>query len=296
MPPRSGTSWALLHVREGQASGYFALIVPAFVTLPAHPSCQTANLLGMSSSKPIAPMRELVPDAAVRPLQVISLHRGPGDWFEEEPRPDQSCLRLCDFVGSFIVDADMVLSLSPYKAMIEAMRQFYERLEQEDLQDMPMSLTIDSIQGQEGTMCTAETVGPGFTSDEHYLDLMPSRHKSALVIVGDINDVDGEGNFVNRLGEDGRISPLEFFKGSGWPVYRLRTQLRMAEGQFELCRTTVYSGSDVPYTYGPGSQVSLEAHSIGLTRSRLPSASYANSSSPSRWTPPRPFFSRLIKQ
>ncbi|KAF5247776.1 hypothetical protein FAUST_560 [Fusarium austroamericanum] len=49
--------------------------------------------------------------------------------------------------------------------------------------------------------------------------------------------------------------------GSGWPVYRLRTQLRMAKGQFEICRTKVYS--DVDSTHGTGSSMSLPGHRIG---------------------------------
>ncbi|CAF3458512.1 unnamed protein product [Fusarium graminearum] len=49
--------------------------------------------------------------------------------------------------------------------------------------------------------------------------------------------------------------------GSGWPIYRLRTQLRMAKGQFEICRTKVYS--DVDSTYGTDSDISLPGHRIG---------------------------------
>ncbi|UZP38300.1 hypothetical protein NXS19_006116 [Fusarium pseudograminearum] len=76
-----------------------------------------------------------------------------------------------------------------------------------------------------------------------------------------MHDLYSDGSSINRFGPDGKISPLEFVKTSGWPVYRLRTQLRMAQGQFEICRTTAYS--DINSAYGPGSDISLPAHRIG---------------------------------
>ncbi|KAM5342775.1 hypothetical protein ACJ41O_013741 [Fusarium nematophilum] len=91
--------------------------------------------------------------------------------------------------------------------------------------------------------------------------LLAGDEKQFGPVVNTLSYKDSEGNAVNRLGEDGRISPLEFFKGSGWPIYRLRTQLRMAVGQFELCKTTVYR--DVASTYGAGAEISLPAHSLG---------------------------------
>ncbi|KAM0282168.1 hypothetical protein ACHAO9_010313 [Fusarium lateritium] len=72
-----------------------------------------------------------------------------------------------------------------------------------------------------------------------------------------------DGNYVNRFGPDGVTSPLEFIKGMGWPIYRLRTQLRLARGQFELCRNSVYK--DVACTYGPGTDVELPSHRLGHT-------------------------------
>ncbi|SPJ75859.1 uncharacterized protein FTOL_05590 [Fusarium torulosum] len=72
-----------------------------------------------------------------------------------------------------------------------------------------------------------------------------------------------DGNYVNRFGPDGLISPLEFIKGMGWPIYRLHTQLRLARGQFELCRNSVYK--DVACTYGPGTDVELPSHRLGHT-------------------------------
>ncbi|KPM45180.1 hypothetical protein AK830_g1349 [Neonectria ditissima] len=77
-----------------------------------------------------------------------------------------------------------------------------------------------------------------------------------------MEEKDAEGlKYLNRFGQDGKISALLWFKGTGWPVYRLRTQLRMATGLFELCHSEVYS--DLPFTYGLGCDVSLPAHRIG---------------------------------
>ncbi|KAH7010128.1 hypothetical protein EDB80DRAFT_868652 [Ilyonectria destructans] len=69
-----------------------------------------------------------------------------------------------------------------------------------------------------------------------------------------MNDADAEGHAVNRLAKDGRISPLEFLKGAGWPIYHLRTQLRMAVGQFEICKET-----------GGQCDITRPEHSIGVT-------------------------------
>ncbi|KAJ4131673.1 hypothetical protein NW768_005866 [Fusarium equiseti] len=94
----------------------------------------------------------------------------------------------------------------------------------------------------------------------------------ALVVMTLIDKEDG--NYANRFGPDGVTSPLEFIKGMGWPIYRLRTQLRLARGQFELCCNSVYK--DVACTYGPGTDVKPPAHRLGhvleeFVRAKFPS-------------------------
>ncbi|RSL42484.1 hypothetical protein CEP54_015466 [Fusarium duplospermum] len=76
-----------------------------------------------------------------------------------------------------------------------------------------------------------------------------------------LNETDADGNAINRLGRDAKISPLEFLKGLGMPVYRLKTQLRMANGLFDLSKRFIYA--DVNCTYGPGCSIELDAHRIG---------------------------------
>ncbi|KAJ4199794.1 hypothetical protein NW759_016004 [Fusarium solani] len=91
--------------------------------------------------------------------------------------------------------------------------------------------------------------------------LMAGDDKQLPPTVMTLQEKDAAGNFLNRLGQHAKISPLLFFKTMGWPVYRLRTQLRMARGMFELCHAEVYS--DLPFQYGPGCDVSLPQHSAG---------------------------------
>ncbi|KAL7759722.1 hypothetical protein ACKLNR_009812 [Fusarium oxysporum f. sp. zingiberi] len=90
--------------------------------------------------------------------------------------------------------------------------------------------------------------------------LLAGDEKQLAPVVMTLEDQE-EGIYVNRFGPDGVISPLEFIKGMGWPVYRLRTQLRLARGQFELCRKSVYK--DVACTYGAGADVELASHHLG---------------------------------
>ncbi|KAK4149095.1 P-loop containing nucleoside triphosphate hydrolase protein [Chaetomidium leptoderma] len=60
---------------------------------------------------------------------------------------------------------------------------------------------------------------------------------------------DSDGNLYNRLADDGAISPLSFLMLSGLPVFRLRTQLRMANGLFDWVAEVLYS--EVNFTYAP---------------------------------------------
>ncbi|SCV38782.1 uncharacterized protein FFFS_05971 [Fusarium fujikuroi] len=90
--------------------------------------------------------------------------------------------------------------------------------------------------------------------------LLAGDEKQLAPVVMTLED-EKDGIYVNRFGPDGVISPLEFIKGMGWPVYRLRTQLRLARGQFELCRKSVYK--DVACTYGAGADVELASHHLG---------------------------------
>ncbi|KAH8894849.1 hypothetical protein GQ53DRAFT_820525 [Thozetella sp. PMI_491] len=72
---------------------------------------------------------------------------------------------------------------------------------------------------------------------------------------------DVEGRYLNRFGPNTKISALGFLQASGLPVYRLRVQLRMCRGMFDLASTLVYG--DLGVSYGPGSDPALPQHALG---------------------------------
>lgn len=85
--------------------------------------------------------------------------------------------------------------------------------------------------------------------------------KQLLPAVMSANDKDNKGNALNRHAADAGISALEFFKVNGWPVFRLRTQLRMARGLFTLSHMLFYS--DVPCAYDQRCDIASPAHAVG---------------------------------
>lgn len=74
-------------------------------------------------------------------------------------------------------------------------------------------------------------------------------------------DVDAAGNARNRHGADAGMSSLVRAMTAGAPTYRLRTQLRMARGMFDLAGRLIYS--DLDWEYGPGTDISLPQHEPG---------------------------------
>lgn len=68
-------------------------------------------------------------------------------------------------------------------------------------------------------------------------------------------------NYINRLGQNGRISPLAFLEASGWPVLRLRTQLRMPQSLFQLCQQGMYL--ETPVHHRPNSDFQHTEYELG---------------------------------
>ncbi|KAK4155741.1 P-loop containing nucleoside triphosphate hydrolase protein [Chaetomidium leptoderma] len=60
-------------------------------------------------------------------------------------------------------------------------------------------------------------------------------------------EADSDGNFYNRLANDGAISPLTFLQVSGLPVCRLRQQLRIADALFDWVAKELYN--EINFTY-----------------------------------------------
>lgn len=52
--------------------------------------------------------------------------------------------------------------------------------------------------------------------------LLGGDDKQLPLAVMTLEERDEQGNYLNRFGQHGKISALEFFKGSGWPIFRLR--------------------------------------------------------------------------
>ncbi|KAK0387037.1 hypothetical protein NLU13_5351 [Sarocladium strictum] len=61
---------------------------------------------------------------------------------------------------------------------------------------------------------------------------------------------DKDGNPLNRFAEEGKISAQLYLQHQGVSVYRLKTQLRMAQGMFDTVSSIMYK--DLPFAYGGG--------------------------------------------
>lgn len=72
---------------------------------------------------------------------------------------------------------------------------------------------------------------------------------------------DTAGNALNRHVDDGLLASLDFLASSGLPVARLKQQLRMADGLFDLAAKLFYP--DLDFTYGEQSDIGLPKHEPG---------------------------------
>ncbi|KAI8713769.1 AAA-12 domain-containing protein [Fusarium sp. LHS14.1] len=80
---------------------------------------------------------------------------------------------------------------------------------------MKPAKTIYSFQGQESdiivaVMATTKQAGPGMTTDEHRLNVMLSRHRSGLIIVGDIHVTGRLDGGRNKGGRHGHVGQDKF--------------------------------------------------------------------------------------
>jgi hypothetical protein len=109
--------------------------------------------------------------------------------------PDQAKVALellVDFVKGSAARPQDIVVISPYRANVDIIERLRKRHQFTALQSMRPAATVNSFQGQECdtaviVMGTTTFSGPGFTSDEQRLNVMLSRHKSGLIIVGDVN-------------------------------------------------------------------------------------------------------------
>lgn len=149
---------------------------------------------------------------------------------------------LSEMVQALNVDVHDVVVIAPYMAnvnLINSMSKAYP-----SLANLKKATTIDSYQGQESiiTLVVMGTAhphpGPGFTSNKQRLNVLLTRQKCSLVIVGDINvalpfddgkeplfkveDVTGDVAYVKapalrqvhrQLKEEGRVVSVSLDKG-----------------------------------------------------------------------------------
>ena len=153
------------------------------------------------------------------------------------------------------LEPENITVIAPYAANVQCINKLLRSPEYADLAGMAPASTVDSFQGREGDivvliMGTNDITGPGFTANEKRLNVMVTRQRCGLVIVGDFGvvgnveggprervvrmhrGVDGKikqvnmtmlWNLMNRLYVDGRVMHLpadhrELWgrKGGGW--------------------------------------------------------------------------------
>lgn len=91
------------------------------------------------------------------------------------------------------VDPTKIAFICPYKANVEIMSNMLKQGEaSEVLKGIQQPATVDSFQGQENdiiivVMGTNTASGPGFTTSEKRLNVMLTRQRCGLLLVGDIN-------------------------------------------------------------------------------------------------------------
>ena len=61
------------------------------------------------------------------------------------------------------------------------------------------------------------------------------------------DNVSGTDHLLNRFSAYGEVSAMSALLASSLPVYRLKVQLRMTRGMFDLVAKVIYL--DVPFTY-----------------------------------------------
>lgn len=102
-----------------------------------------------------------------------------------------------DFAVKFVVEKSVdpasVTILSPYEANVTLIDGLRKKDRYAALHGMPRSSTIDGFQGQENDIVIvvmgtkAVHPGPGFTKDSKRLNVLLTRQRSGLVIIGDIH-------------------------------------------------------------------------------------------------------------
>lgn len=102
---------------------------------------------------------------------------------------------VADFVNEKKVDPARIAIIAPYRANIAQIKHMRKTIPAyAALSAMPEASTVESFQGRENDiiiviMGTTALRGPGFTNKEQRLNVMLTRQRCGLVVIGDINVV-----------------------------------------------------------------------------------------------------------
>lgn len=97
-----------------------------------------------------------------------------------------------------------ITPIAPYTANADEMTAALKKPAYAAFRGMPAPATIDSFQGHENDIVfvvmgtTGPTPGPGFTADAKRLNVMLTRHRCGLVIVGDLYIIDNPRDYRGR--------------------------------------------------------------------------------------------------
>lgn len=105
---------------------------------------------------------------------------------------------IAELVHTKSISASRVAMIATYTANVDLIERLRakEKKEFEILADMPRAYTVDGFQGQENdivvvVMGTTRRTGSGFTGDEQRLNVLMTRARAGLVIVGDVTTLHG---------------------------------------------------------------------------------------------------------
>ncbi|KAF5701883.1 hypothetical protein FMUND_13716 [Fusarium mundagurra] len=142
---------------------------------------------------------------------------------------------LAGLVTHSAIDPAQIVILTPWFANAVLIERKRNQKRFELLKDMPEAATIESYQGREAdivvvVMSTTRDTGPYITANEHLLITMLTRHKSGLVIFGDICT-------SGVIGEDRNGKLFKINK----PGQELNALQRIDETLFDEGRVVVFS-------------------------------------------------------
>ncbi|KAM5359153.1 hypothetical protein ACJZ2D_014692 [Fusarium nematophilum] len=87
-----------------------------------------------------------------------------------------------------------------------------------------------------------------------------TNHPPPAVLAPNYKESD-TGNYINCFARDAKVSALGHFLATGYPAYRLKVQVRMAKGMFDIISKAIYPY--VPLEYAPSCDISLPQFQLG---------------------------------